>query len=287
MIIGILADKSEIRHTGGGGGLSGTAVAAAAATAKRKEAARKRKEREDRRKRIESGCPEPGDVLLEQEEGIQSDTDLKEAYEQDPTDHQQQQDDPQSKTKSRRYVSFKFIDLKHRNAGGGSGILNLKLFESDDGGSSTVRTGNPSSDDEYITSTGITVQKEVKSASTSRSWTAKAKRAQDLQDGTIIDPSASSLAMQRRTYKGGSGGAYEKFWKAREGTLVAILNPRIMKPWSNNSNNNFTGNQTNANVITLTPESAESMIVLGRAKDLGNCQAKKKDGKLCGAWCDT
>lgn len=43
----------------------------------------------------------------------------------------------------------------------------------------------------------------------------------------------------------------------------------------------------NANVLSLTPESAESMIVIGRAKDLGSCQAMKRDGKLCGAWCDT
>lgn len=30
-------------------------------------------------------------------------------------------------------------------------------------------------------------------------------------------------------YKGGSGGAYEKFWKETEGAVVAILNPRVMR----------------------------------------------------------
>lgn len=31
-------------------------------------------------------------------------------------------------------------------------------------------------------------------------------------------------------YKGGSGGAYEKFWKESVGAVVAILNPTVMKP---------------------------------------------------------
>lgn len=31
-------------------------------------------------------------------------------------------------------------------------------------------------------------------------------------------------------YKGGSGGAYEKFWKESVGAVVAILNPQILKP---------------------------------------------------------
>jgi minichromosome maintenance protein 10 len=33
-----------------------------------------------------------------------------------------------------------------------------------------------------------------------------------------------------RRYKGGSGGAYEKYWKETEGVVVAILNPRVLKP---------------------------------------------------------
>ena len=216
-------------------------------------------------------------MLLEEEDGIQSDSDLKHAFEEEPQATLDQQNNFNNK-KSRRYISFKLVDLKHRNAGGGTGVLNLKLFESDDGGRSSSRHEGDSSEDEYTTSTGITVQKEVKSSS-SRTWTAKAKRAQDLEDG--IDPSLSFF--NKRNYKGGSGGAYEKFWKAREGTVVAILNPKIMKPWQGYGS----GPNPNSNVLTLTPESAESMIVLGRAKDLGACQAKKKDGKLCGAWCDT
>ena len=34
---------------------------------------------------------------------------------------------------------------------------------------------------------------------------------------------------KRATYRGGSGGAYEKWWKESVGAVVAILNPRVMK----------------------------------------------------------
>ena len=34
---------------------------------------------------------------------------------------------------------------------------------------------------------------------------------------------------KKSTYRGGSGGAYEKWWKESVGAVVAILNPRVMK----------------------------------------------------------
>ena len=34
----------------------------------------------------------------------------------------------------------------------------------------------------------------------------------------------------KKVYKGGSGGAFEKFWKLKVGTVVAILNPRVLRP---------------------------------------------------------
>jgi len=34
----------------------------------------------------------------------------------------------------------------------------------------------------------------------------------------------------KKVYKGGSGGAFEKFWNLRVGTVVAILNPRVLRP---------------------------------------------------------
>jgi minichromosome maintenance protein 10 len=40
------------------------------------------------------------------------------------------------------------------------------------------------------------------------------------------------------------------------------------------------------NVLGITPESAESALVLGYARDLGICTVQRKDGKPCGSWTD-
>ncbi|KAH9808700.1 hypothetical protein DFH28DRAFT_609295 [Melampsora americana] len=87
----------------------------------------------------------------------------------------------------------------------------------------------------------------------------------------------------QKVYRGGSGGAYERFWKENPGTLIAILNPKVMKsrPIGKNSSN------SHSNVLTITPEKSDSLIIIGKSKDLGNCTAKRLDtGKSCGNWCD-
>lgn len=53
---------------------------------------------------------------------------------------------------------------------------------------------------------------------------------EDGRTGEHVRPEVKP-AMERR-YIGGSGGAFEKLWKEREGTVVAILNPQLMKPLS-------------------------------------------------------
>ncbi len=40
------------------------------------------------------------------------------------------------------------------------------------------------------------------------------------------------------------------------------------------------------NILALTPESADSIAVVGRSRDLGMCSVAKRDGKPCGSWCD-
>ncbi|KAJ1306564.1 hypothetical protein OPQ81_007565 [Rhizoctonia solani] len=40
------------------------------------------------------------------------------------------------------------------------------------------------------------------------------------------------------------------------------------------------------NALAITPESAESIAVLGYSRDLGSCRAVKRDGNPCGSWCD-
>ena len=39
-------------------------------------------------------------------------------------------------------------------------------------------------------------------------------------------------------------------------------------------------------MLALTPESASSIMVIGRSRDLGMCTVRKQDGKVCGSWCD-
>ena len=104
-----------------------------------------------------------------------------------------------------------------------------------------------------------------------------------------------------KVYKGGSRGAFEAMSKLKEGDVVALLNPKVLKPfqvrmvaaisyifansmWPNQRSTD-TPHPT-SNILAVTPESAASMIVLGRSKDLGMCQAIKRDGKVCGGWCD-
>ncbi|KAI0248406.1 hypothetical protein BJV78DRAFT_1236417 [Lactifluus subvellereus] len=83
--------------------------------------------------------------------------------------------------------------------------------------------------------------------------------------------------LPEKLYKGGSRGAFEAMAKLREGTVIALLNPRVLKPLQKPGARN---------VLALTPESATSMAIVGTAQDLGMCGVVKRDGKPCGSWCD-
>ncbi|KNZ56736.1 uncharacterized protein VP01_2331g5 [Puccinia sorghi] len=87
----------------------------------------------------------------------------------------------------------------------------------------------------------------------------------------------------QKTYRGGSGGAYEKFWKEQPGTLIAILNPKVLKNRAQSTG--YRGPKTE--ILSITPENQQSIMVIGRSKDLGSCVAKRLDtGNQCGDWCD-
>ncbi|KAI9893485.1 MAG: hypothetical protein M1814_006782 [Vezdaea aestivalis] len=74
------------------------------------------------------------------------------------------------------------------------------------------------------------------------------------------------------------GSAFEKWWKLPDGTLIALLNPPIMPPPQH---------QTDTGRFSLTLHSAdETLLEIGTARDLGWCESKKKDGKLCSQWVD-
>ncbi|KIO29732.1 hypothetical protein M407DRAFT_226604 [Tulasnella calospora MUT 4182] len=86
-------------------------------------------------------------------------------------------------------------------------------------------------------------------------------------------------------YKGGSGGAFEESLPhMREGAVVAILNPRVMRPYQGKGTNQ-TPHPT-SNILGITPTNYGCISILGYSKDLGMCQVRRKDGKTCKSWCD-
>ncbi|KAJ3509617.1 hypothetical protein NLJ89_g5126 [Agrocybe chaxingu] len=85
-----------------------------------------------------------------------------------------------------------------------------------------------------------------------------------------------------KLYKGGSRGAFEHLMDVREGDVVALLNPKILKPFQRSTDTPHPVD----NVLAITPESASSIMVIGRARDLGMCSVRRQDGKICGSWCD-
>ncbi|KAG7093878.1 hypothetical protein E1B28_007517 [Marasmius oreades] len=85
-----------------------------------------------------------------------------------------------------------------------------------------------------------------------------------------------------KIYKGGSRGAFEAMTKLKEGDVVALLNPRVLKPFQRRHDDPHPVH----NILAITPESTTSITTIGRSKDLGMCTAVKRDGKVCGSWCD-
>lgn len=69
---------------------------------------------------------------------------------------------------------------------------------------------------------------------------------------------------------------FDRFWKLTEGTVVAVLNPGIMPPQAS---------QRDTGRFSLVINSDEDTIIeIGRSRDLGYCKAVKKDGDSCGSW---
>ncbi|PIL27289.1 hypothetical protein GSI_10436 [Ganoderma sinense ZZ0214-1] len=87
---------------------------------------------------------------------------------------------------------------------------------------------------------------------------------------------------KQKVYRGGSKGAFERMSKLREGAVVALLNPKILKPFQRSADKPH----PTENILALTPESDESIAIIGYAQDLGMCVATKRDGSRCNSWCD-
>ncbi|KAG6828018.1 hypothetical protein H0H92_009644 [Tricholoma furcatifolium] len=94
--------------------------------------------------------------------------------------------------------------------------------------------------------------------------------------------SEDGVSKPRKVYKGGSRGAFESMSKVKEGDVIALLNPRILKPYQRSNDNPHPV----TNILAVTPENASSIITIGRARDLGMCAVLKRDNSVCGSWVD-
>lgn len=120
---------------------------------------------------------------------------------QDSEADEEEEEEPAvvEKKQPKRFVIFKLLDMRLKRGqttASGDGALTVFLFESTS--SSTLH--DVEQEEVATTSRGVRIRGE----------------AQEQKKTTV--------------YKGGSGGAYEKFCKESNGTVVAILNPRVLKP---------------------------------------------------------
>lgn len=72
------------------------------------------------------------------------------------------------------------------------------------------------------------------------------------------------------------GSGFDKFWKVSVGAIVAIMNPGIMKPRIAD---------TGRFSLTLNDDS-DTLLEIGRSRDLAFCKSVKRDGKQCHQWVD-
>lgn len=95
--------------------------------------------------------------------------------------------------------------------------------------------------------------------------------------------SMTKLTDGSKQYRGGSGGAFEKWSTLTVGSVIAILNPRVLRPMKGGSLNPHPLSLP----LALNPTSADSVTLIGQARDIGICKAMRKDGNRCTSWVDT
>ncbi|KAK1502936.1 primase zinc finger [Colletotrichum tamarilloi] len=69
---------------------------------------------------------------------------------------------------------------------------------------------------------------------------------------------------------------FTRFWKLTEGTVLAILNPTIMPP--------PVGREATGKFSLVINSDADTIMEIGKARDLGFCKSIKKDGEFCNSW---
>lgn len=75
------------------------------------------------------------------------------------------------------------------------------------------------------------------------------------------------------------GTAVPRYHRLTPGTVIAILNPGIMPPKK--------GKEDTGAFSLILNSSDDTVLEIGTARDLGFCNAVKKDGQKCGDWVDS
>ncbi|XP_035725567.1 protein MCM10 homolog isoform X1 [Vespa mandarinia] len=63
--------------------------------------------------------------------------------------------------------------------------------------------------------------------------------------------------------------AYKTFWKTTLGTVIGILNPNILE------------SKDYIDQATLSIDTPQKMLIIGKSKDMGKCKSTKKNGEPC------
>ncbi|KAF8331839.1 uncharacterized protein EI90DRAFT_2919190, partial [Cantharellus anzutake] len=87
---------------------------------------------------------------------------------------------------------------------------------------------------------------------------------------------------EQRVYKGGSGGVFEASSTLREGAVIVVTNPRILKPFQRAKDKPHPMD----NIFAITPQHEASVMIIGTSQDLGKCSALRRDGTTCKSWYD-
>ncbi|KAF8181067.1 hypothetical protein BJ912DRAFT_1044739 [Pholiota molesta] len=135
----------------------------------------------------------------------------------------------------------------------------------------------------------VKIEREEGDESEKRKWKGKgkARQSQKNRERNSGDAFLTLLLFEADSFEvvdHGDGRKPEKVYRGGvgEGDVIALLNPKILKPFQRSGDTPHPVN----NVLAVTPESASSILVIGRSRDLGMCQVRKQDGKVCGSWCD-
>ncbi|KAJ1041322.1 hypothetical protein NDA11_006411 [Ustilago hordei] len=101
-----------------------------------------------------------------------------------------------------------------------------------------------------------------------------------IQHKTSIRSEVSAvLSSSTKKWVNGSKGAFELLYQQSEGTLVAIMNPKVLRPFTS-------GGGRESKMLRITPRSVEDCLVIGQAADYKRCTAIKANGERCKSFVD-